>query len=345
MSVSTLRTPRLIRVGTDFSGLDTALLALGRLPHIPVEVSFCCDNDKNCQKLAVKYHQPKKFFTSADNRARDEEVAVDAYIATPPCQPWSAQGKRKGLEDPRGQLLKVPLVFVKRHRPRLLLLENVTGLCHKQHRPVLKGIRSCLKKLDYTVFTGVLNSCDYKIAQQRRRLFLVAIRRDSYRRRFVWPKKLGKRTLTSVLDPVKPSDQPGRIPKNKRARALFVKACKKTFAEGIDPRKVPVAIDIGCTDKYQTFGVDIARTLCQGRAKSGGFWISSRGRKMSTNEMMRVSGLDPDKDLLGWEKLVSKSQFQGMLGNCVPVSLVGSVLQSALYSAGLISHMVPFPAD
>lgn len=345
MSCSTLRTPRKVRVGTDFSGLDTALLALARLPHIPVEVSFCSDIDKNCQKLATHFHRPQKFYEDANGRRKEEEVPVDVYIATPPCQPWSCQGKRKGLDDPRGQLLQVPMVYVRRHLPRLFLLENVTGLCHKKNRRVLKGIKRCLEQLNYKVHTGVLNACDFEVPQQRSRLFLVAVRQDSYRRRFVWPKKKGKRSLTSVLDPLKDTDQPGRMPKGNRAKKLFIRACKKVFAQGTDPRKVPVAIDVGCSPKYETYGVDVSRTLCQARAKTGGFWISNRGRKMTAVEMMRISGILPEKELRGWETLVSKSQFQGMLGNCVPVPLVGAVLQNALYSAGLISHVVPFPSN
>ena len=157
-------------------------------------------------------------------------------------------------------------------------------------------------------------------------------------------KKKGKRTLSSVLDPLKHSDQPGRLPKKKRARSLAVNAFHKVYARGVDPRKVPVAVDVGCSKAYATFGVDISRTLSCGRAKTGGFWLSNRGRKMTTEEMMKVSGLKPEQEMVGWNQLVSRAQFQGMLGNCVPVPLVGSVLQNAMFAAGLISHTVAFPA-
>ena len=77
-----------------------------------------------------------------------------------------------------------------------------------------------------------------------------------------------------------------------------------------------------------------------------GWWLLAQqhGPKMTTEEMMKVSGLKPDEELLSWEKLVSKASFQGMLGNCVPVPLVGSVLQNTMHAAGLISHTVDFPA-
>lgn len=344
VSMTALRTPRLVRIGTDFSGFDTALIALRRLPHIPLQLAFCSDSDQHCKKLLLNFHEPVKFYDDASSRKQQDELPVDVYIATPPCQPWSSQGKRKGLKDPRGQLLKVPLVYISRHRPRLCMVENVKGLCAKKNRGVLKGIKQTLQKLKYRVFMGVLNASDFQVPQNRQRLFIIAIRQDSYRRTFRWPKKKGKRSLSSVLDPPRLTDQPGRLPQKKRGRDLAKEAYKKVFSTGVDPRKTPVAIDVGCSKAFATYGVDISRTLCYGRAKTGGFWLSNKGRKMTTEEMMKVSGLNPDEELLGWEKFVSKASFQGMLGNCVPVPLVGSVLQNAMHAAGLISHTVEFPA-
>ena len=338
---TSVRTPRLLRMGSDFSGMDTATVALKRL-GCPVELVFCSDNDPHCKKILLASHKPRKFYDDADARTKEEEVSVDVYVGTPPCQPWSSQGKRRGLLDPRGKLLKVPLRYAKRQKPRLFLLENVKGLCDKRNLPVLRGIKKTLVDLGYKVFLGVLNSQDFKVPQQRQRLFVVAIRKDSYRRAFKWPKKLGKRTLSEVLDPLQSSDQPGRLPKAKRAKVLALRAFKKVYKNGTDPRKVPVAIDTGCSMKYATFGVNVSRTLCQARAKTGGFWISNRGRVMSTTEMMKVSGLN-DGEMDGWQNHVTPAQFQGMLGNCVPVPLVGSVLQNALYAAGLIASLKDFP--
>ena len=63
---------------------------------------------------------------------------------------------------------------------------------------------------------------------------------------------------------------------------------------------------------------------------------------MTTDEMLKVSGFQ-SSEMPDWQQHVSKIRFQGMLGNCVPIPLVGSVLQNALYAAGLISELVPFP--
>ena len=79
--MTALRTPRVIKVGTDFSGLDTAVLALQRLSHLPVQLCFCSDTDKHCKKLLLHFHQPKNFYDNAEGRKKEEEVPVDLYIA------------------------------------------------------------------------------------------------------------------------------------------------------------------------------------------------------------------------------------------------------------------------
>ncbi len=95
-------------------------------------------------------------------------------------------------------------------------------------------------------------------------------------------------------------------------------AYQKIHGKGIDPLTIPCAVDVGCTEKYLTYGVDIAKTLSRARGGSGGFWISTRGRKMTTDEMIRVSGICPG-ELAGWEKHCTPALLGRMLGNFAPV--------------------------
>ena len=138
------------------------------------------------------------------------------------------------------------------------------GLNH--FKPVLKGIKEKLQELGYKTFFGVLNSKNYKVAQDRKRLFIVAVREDSYRRPFKWPKSQGARSLTSVLDPETSEDVPGRLPANKRSKELAFTVYKKVFNDHkVDQRKTcsnrcwlqQVFPDIwcgDCTDPIQVSG-------------------------------------------------------------------------------------------
>ena len=335
------RTPRKILVGSDFSGLDSAWFALQRL-QLPVELQFCSDSDAKCKVLIQGLHKPIRFHDDVTTRTPDEELPVHLYVFTPPCQPFSCQGKRGGIQDKRARAMQSSFQYIKRQRPRVALFENVPGILQKKHRPVLYGMHRALKKLGYVMWLKTLDSSNFKVPQMRRRVFIVAILKTSLRRKFKWPKGQGKRTLSSVLDPPKTSDKSGKLPKNKNAARMAKLAYSKVWAQGIDARKQLVAVDVGCSEKFLTFGVDICRTLSRTRAASGGFWLSTLGRKMSVNELARANGMLP-QETEGCLEHVSATELSKMIGNSVPVPMIGEILQEAMFAAGLIAATKSFP--
>lgn len=100
----------------------------------------------------------------------------------PPCQTFSQIGKQGSLGDDRGMLLFEMIRFAKSFRPKAILIENVKGLATAKdlngvRGAVLSGVLSELRKLGYEVQSKVLNAADYGVAQLRRRLFIVAMKR------------------------------------------------------------------------------------------------------------------------------------------------------------------------
>ena len=190
--MAALRTPRRVLFASDFSGLDSAWLALQRL-KVPAKLQFCSDNNPNCKALLNALHAPCKFFDDVTDRQPEEELESDVFVFTPPCQPYSSLGKKKGAGDKRSDAMKSSFQYIKRRRPRLVVFENVRGLTFKKFRPVLLGIHAALKKLDYVSWLKVLDAAQFKVPQIRRRVFIVAIRKDSLRRPFKWPKPLGEK--------------------------------------------------------------------------------------------------------------------------------------------------------
>ena len=148
--------------------------------------------------------------------------------------------------------------------------------------------------------------------------------------------------MSSVLDPRKKSDKAGKLPINKNAARMAKLAYRKLWAKGIDARQELVAVDVGCTEKYLTFGVDICRTLSRTRAATGGFWLSTLGRKMSVTEIVRVNGMLP-QEVEACFDYVSEKDLCKMIGNSVPVPLIGEIMQEAMFAAGLISEKKTFP--
>ena len=90
-----LRAPRVIKVGSDFSGIEAGVTALGRM-GIKYKLLFSCDSDPACQKMIRQAHNPDVLFNDIKERSPEEEPAVDLYFWTPPCQDFSSAGKQRG---------------------------------------------------------------------------------------------------------------------------------------------------------------------------------------------------------------------------------------------------------
>ena len=96
---------------------------------------------------------------------------VEGVLASPPCQSFSRQGNRAGLNDARGQLVWEPLRIVLACRPEWTVWEQVPD--------VLDIWRRCavdLRAAGYSVWAGVLSAEQYGVPQTRERAFLVASR-------------------------------------------------------------------------------------------------------------------------------------------------------------------------
>ena len=53
---------------------------------------------------------------------------IDLIVGGSPCQSFSTAGLRKGLEDPRGNLMLTYLAFIKSRKPKWVIYENVPGI-------------------------------------------------------------------------------------------------------------------------------------------------------------------------------------------------------------------------
>lgn len=92
-----------------------------------------------------------------------------------PCQPFSIAGLRKGFEETRGTLFFDIAEIVRRHRPRVVFLENVKNLATHDKGKTLRVILDTFAEMGYKVQTRVLNSMTHAdIPQNRERIFIVA---------------------------------------------------------------------------------------------------------------------------------------------------------------------------
>ena len=98
---------------------------------------------------------------------------IELLVGGTPCQSFSIAGLRKGLDDPRGNLMLTYLAIAERNRPRWLVWENVPGVLSSNGGRDFGTFLGALGKLGYGFAYRVLDAQYFGVAQRRRRVFVV----------------------------------------------------------------------------------------------------------------------------------------------------------------------------
>ena len=101
------------------------------------------------------------------------ESNVDLLVGGTPCQSFSVAGLRKGLDDPRGNLMLTYLAIADKYRPRWLVWENVPGVLSSNAGQDFGTFLGGLGELGYGFAYRVLDAQYFGVAQRRRRVFVV----------------------------------------------------------------------------------------------------------------------------------------------------------------------------
>lgn len=232
-----------LRVGTVFSGIGAFEQALLKR-KIDHEIVFACDTGERYididtneikkmvanlssnerQKVIRKlYNDTKKpnyvkesYFANYDITEErwfddirfigkeDFKNEIDILVGGSPCQSFSAIGKRGGLEDARGTLFYDYARLVQELQPKVFIFENVPGMLNHDKGNTWKTIRSVFESLGYKLYFDVLNSINYGIPQDRKRLFVIGFKNHSVN--FVFPPKVDLET--TMFDYLEPSVDP-----------------------------------------------------------------------------------------------------------------------------------------
>ena len=108
------------------------------------------------------------------------DANVDVLCGGTPCQSFSVAGLRRGLADPRGNLMLTYLAIARRYQPKWLVWENVPGVLSSNGGRDFGALLRGLGELGYGFAYRVLDAqyvrtCGFEFAvpQRRRRVFVV----------------------------------------------------------------------------------------------------------------------------------------------------------------------------
>jgi len=135
---------------------------------------------------------------------------ADGIIGGPPCQSWSEAGRLKGIKDNRGQLFFEFIRILRDKKPKFFLAENVSGMLASRHADALNSIKELFRESGYILSFKLLNSVDYGIPQDRKRVFFIGIRND-LNFKYQFPKaKLSKQVLKDCIWDIKDEAIPAK---------------------------------------------------------------------------------------------------------------------------------------
>lgn len=181
-------------------GLDLGIEEAG------FDVRLVCEVDKFCRQT-ISINRPETALIGDINEYDHESVLesaglsdgdeIDLIVGGPPCQAFSTAGKRKGLNDDRGNVFLKYLDLAISLNPKVIVIENVRGLlsCPMQHRPhgkrgkgypdlrldELKGgalnfILDRLRRTGYKYSFNLYNAANFGSPQVRERVVIVCSR-------------------------------------------------------------------------------------------------------------------------------------------------------------------------
>lgn len=103
----------------------------------------------------------------------NNDKTIDLLVGGTPCQSFSVAGLRKGLEDPRGNLMLTYLAMAEQLKPKWLVWENVPGVLSSNRGRDFATFLTAMGKIGYGFAYRVLDAQYFGVPQRRRRVFVV----------------------------------------------------------------------------------------------------------------------------------------------------------------------------
>ena len=332
-----------LNYASDCSGLDAGAFALKyihpRFQHVwasEVDPSYRSILRATHPEVATVYHD----IAQRPDDALDPHVGnITVYTSGFPCVSFSKAGSQQGHKDPDNGLISFYVaVTICKVLPDMFILENVpefaTDRKHHGHFDVtMRMLRNAGSGI-YSIYWKVLNSKDYGVPAQRKRLFIVGLRTDRLHTQWAWPKIERAVGLDSIFDEIRLTarQQHAQID----ALAPFA---MDNLAKGLEHvvnnsggRKGHWVIDVGTSKSRRSAPFyNQMPTITKARAKKCEWFITNHGL-VSESELLRCQGFDPKQVVVPGN--VKREKLCEMIGNAMTVTVMSRLLMAGLIALG-----------
>ena len=158
-------------------GLSLGLQQAGFTPWFVNEiVEQFCNTYKRNHNLSDKHYFVGDIAELNKHLDDYSELLSDITLVCggPPCQGFSMANRQRILDDPRNNLYKQYLIFLKSVRPKFFIMENVKGMMNKIEE-IKQNFEEYLGE-EYQFDYALLKAKDYGIPQNRERFIMIGNR-------------------------------------------------------------------------------------------------------------------------------------------------------------------------
>ena len=160
-----------------FSGIEAATVAWKQLGWKCIGVSeidpFACEVLKQRHPNIPNLGDITKITKEQLHEIKKTHTTIDLLVGGSPCQSFSIAGLRKGLDDPRGNLMLQYCRVVETLMPTYFLWENVPGVLSSNKGKDFGTLLQTMAQFGYSLAWRVLDSKHFGVPQRRRRVFLI----------------------------------------------------------------------------------------------------------------------------------------------------------------------------
>lgn len=167
-------------------GLDIGFSDVGFqiVSSVELEEKFCETLNLNVGK-GKYFDELKVNCTDIRSFSGDNLGKIDFIIGGPPCQTFSAAGRRAngvlGVDDERGVLFREYVRLLKKLSPKGFLFENVYGIIGAQKGKAWEEILQAFSEVGYKLYYRILDAADYGVPQHRERLIIVGLKEGEFK--------------------------------------------------------------------------------------------------------------------------------------------------------------------
>ncbi len=255
------------------------------------------------------------------------ETEIDVVIGGPPCQGFSIAGNigRTFIDDERNRLFKEFVRVVSHVKPKMFVMENVAAMATHLKGRTIRAVVEAFQDvgIGYDVQWDVLNSVNYGVAQERRRIVVVGTRKDLNLKFEYPPMQKEVYTVKDVIGDLPPlasgetSDIPNHVAMKHSAQMLEKMSYVK---DGGNRNDIPLELRpvSGDVRKYIRYNSKKPSVCITGDMRK--VFHYDQNRALTSRELARIQSF-PDEFIFEGSSI----QIQQQIGNAVPPKLANQI--------------------